>query len=115
MTTQTDTITPVMPPSVVLVTGGTGLVGAYVLRDLVMKGYTVKAIRRNINPPSFIDPAVHEKVQWITGDILDPVSLEEAMENTDAVIHSAAVVSFHPKNKQLLYSTNIEGTSNVVN
>lgn len=105
----------VIPPSVVLVTGGTGFVGAYVIRDLVEKGYAVKAIRRSENLPAFIDPVVYRNVEWIPGDILDPLLLEDAMEHCDAVIHSAAVVSFHSERRDELRSTNIEGTANVVN
>ena len=105
----------VHPPSSVLVTGGTGLVGAYVIRDLVERGYTVKAIRRNGFLPAFIDQKIFDQVQWLDGDVLDPCALGEAMENTDAVIHSAAIVSFHKKDRQQMFQVNTEGTANVIN
>src|SRR5690242_8844301 len=87
----------VLPPSTVLVTGGTGFVGAYVIRDLVYAGYTVKAIRRKPVIPFYIDADVLRQVQWIDCDILDTFALYEAIKNTDAIIHTAAKVSFHEK------------------
>ena len=99
----------------VLVTGGTGFLGAYILRELVEKGYPVRAIRRNDKQPFYISPSILEKVEWVPGDIMDTSSLEEAMEGVDAVIHAAAKVSFAGSDKHELFTTNIEGTANVVN
>lgn len=99
----------------VLVTGGTGFLGAYILRELVEKGYPVRAIRRSDKQPFYISPSILEKVEWVPGDIMDTSSLEEAMEGVDAVIHAAAKVSFAGSDKHELFTTNIEGTANVVN
>lgn len=99
----------------VLVTGGTGFLGAYIIKELVEKGYAVRAIRRHDKLPFYISPDVCGKVEWVSGDILDVVSLEEAMEGVDAVIHAAAKVSFSRKDRRELFHTNIEGTANVVN
>ena len=100
----------------VLVTGGTGFLGSYILQELISKGYAVRAIRRsNSAMPAWIDAAVLNKVEWVEGDILDVVSLEDAMEGIGSVIHAAAVVSFNNKDKNLLYDINTEGTTNVVN
>ena len=99
----------------ILLTGGTGFLGSYILAALVQQGYTVYALRRGSTTPHWIDAALLEKVQWITGDVLDIVGLEEAMENVDAVIHAAAMVSFNASERKELYQTNVEGTSNVVN
>ncbi|HVW62381.1 MAG TPA: NAD-dependent epimerase/dehydratase family protein [Puia sp.] len=99
----------------VLVTGGTGFLGAYILRELVEKGYAVRAIRRSDKQPFYITPSILEKVEWVPGDIMDTSSLEEAMEGVDAVIHAAAKVSFAGSDKHELFTTNIEGTANVVN
>ena len=67
----------------VLVTGGTGFLGAYILRELVEKGYPVRAIRRNDKQPFYISPSILEKVEWVPGDIMDTSSLEEAMDYAD--------------------------------
>lgn len=100
----------------ILVTGGTGFLGAYIIKQLVEQGHKVRAILRSSSKiPSFIPTAITDKVEWVNGDVLDVISLEEAMENADAVIHSAAIVSFQPGEKNAMFKTNIEGTANVVN
>ena len=99
----------------VLVTGGTGFIGAYIIKELVDKGYHVRAIRRSNKLPFFISPGILNKVEWVNGDVLDVISLNEAMQDVDAVIHSAAVVSFHKKERAQMYNTNVDGTANVVN
>jgi len=99
----------------VLVTGGTGFLGAYIIKELISKGYAVRAIRRGLTVPYFIDSSILSQVQWVEGDILDVVSLEEAMTGVESVIHAAGRVSYKPSDSALLYQVNIEGTANVVN
>lgn len=99
----------------ILVTGGTGFLGSYIIKHLIEKGHQVRAIRRNNKLPFWVDAAVFDKVEWVEGDVLDIVSLEEAMEGVEAVIHSAAVVSFLKKERKQMYQVNIDGTANVVN
>lgn len=99
----------------ILVTGGTGFLGAYIIKELIEKGYTVRAIRRTNKLPFFISSSLFEKVEWVEGDILDINSLEVAMEGIDTVIHSAAVVSFIKKERKNMYHVNVDGTANVVN
>lgn len=100
----------------VLVTGGTGFLGAYIIDELVKQGYAVRALRRNGSKlPSFIPQEIWEKVEWAEGDILDVISLQDALQNIDAVIHSAAVVSFSREDRQQMYQVNVDGTANVMN
>ncbi len=95
----------------ILVTGATGLVGSHLLKQLVANGQKVRALYRSSVP--VIEGA--EGVDWVRGDILDVISLEEAMVGVKQVYHCAAMVSFHPKKKAILHHTNVEGTANVVN
>lgn len=99
----------------ILVTGGTGFLGSYIIKNLVEKGHAVRALRRSSKLPFYISKTIWDKVEWIEGDILDVVALEEAMKGTSAVIHSAAIVSFTKQARAEMYHVNIEGTSNVVN
>jgi dihydroflavonol-4-reductase len=99
----------------ILVTGGTGFIGAYIIKALVEKGYRVKAIRRSNTLPFFIDAALLQQVEWVSGDVLDIVALENAMQDCDAVIHAAAMVSFTKEERMDMYKTNVDGTANVVN
>lgn len=93
------------------VTGGSGLVGSHLIRALINKNLRVRAIYRTEIP--FTSDS--DKLEWVKGDILDLISLQEAMEGVDEVYHCAAIVSFNPAEKKLLNKTNIEGTANVVN
>jgi len=98
----------------ILVTGGTGFLGSYIIKHLVEKGYAVRAIRRSNKLPFWIPASIFDKVAWIEGDVLDVVALEDAMQGVDTVIHSAAVVSFTKKDRAHMYQVNVEGTANVV-
>lgn len=99
----------------ILVTGGTGFLGSYIIKHLVEKGYAVRAIRRSNKVPFWIPSSILDAVEWVEGDVLDVIALEEAMEGVDTVIHTAAVVSFIKKDRQNMYQVNVEGTANVVN
>lgn len=100
----------------VLITGGTGFLGSYIIKALIEKGYAVRAIRRTGSRfPLYISREILDKVEWIEGDVLDVVALEDAMEGVDAVIHSAGIVSFAQKDRKKMYKVNVEGTANVVN
>jgi nucleoside-diphosphate-sugar epimerase len=100
----------------ILVTGGTGFLGSYIIKELIEKGYSVRAIRRATSQlPFYIPQGIFDKVEWVEGDILDVVSLENAMEGAAIVIHAAAVVSFIPKERKRMYQVNVDGTANVVN
>lgn len=107
----------------VLVTGGTGLVGAHLLLHLVENEEKIVAIYRNektIEKPKalfnqFEKEHLFSKIQWIEADILDISSLEIAFQNIDYVYHCAAQISFDPNDENLLRKVNIEGTANIVN
>jgi dihydroflavonol-4-reductase len=99
----------------ILVTGGTGFLGAYIMKELVEQGYAVRGLRRGNKLPAFIAPSIMDQVQWVEGDLLDVVSLENALQGIETVIHAAALVSFDPADRKALYKINIEGTANIVN
>lgn len=98
----------------VLVTGGTGLVGAYLLRYLVQQGYqNIRAIYRPGADRS-LTSAVNTQIQWIECDILDVVGLEDATKGVDQIYHSAAMISFNPKDSKEMLEVNVQGTANLV-
>ena len=107
----------------VLVTGGTGLVGAHLLLHLIENGESIRAIYRSLESIQktktlfslYKKEALFEKINWIQADITEVPSLEMAFENVDYVYHCAALISFEPKDEDLLRKTNIEGTANIVN
>jgi nucleoside-diphosphate-sugar epimerase len=98
----------------VLITGATGLVGSATARKFLAEGHEVFALYRQSSDRSLLAD-VESKIQWIEGDILDLSALEQAFDGMDFVVHTAAVVSFIPKDRKSMYKVNVEGTSNVVN
>ena len=76
----------------IFVTGASGLVGAHLIQSLLEKGKSVIALYRK-EIPLFKHS---DKVIWRQGDILDIISLEEAMQGATQVYHCAAIVSFVP-------------------
>ncbi|UQD55334.1 NAD-dependent epimerase/dehydratase family protein [Flavobacterium sp. K5-23] len=107
----------------VLVTGGTGLVGAHLLLHLIENGENVRAIYRKTESidktKSLFDlykkSSLFEAIQWMQADITDTPSLENVFRDVDFVYHCAALISFDPKEEDLVRKTNIEGTANMVN
>ena len=109
----------------ILVTGGTGLLGSHLLFDLVSTGHPVRAIKRktsNIEMVrkvfSYYSDKADEffgKIEWVEADIMDFVAISEVLEGIDIVYHAGAVVSFYPKDHEPMLKVNIEGTANLVN
>ena len=95
----------------ILVTGGSGLVGTELISQLLEKGNRVKAIFNHTPLPDLSN----ENLIPFRCDILDTSALEEAMQGVTHVYHCAAMVSFNKKNVRQLFRINIEGTANVVN
>jgi dihydroflavonol-4-reductase len=109
-----------------LVTGANGLVGSHLLVELVKQGKPaigllrdlekstdIKALFRLYFPNDFEEK--FNSLEFRVGDVTDIPSLEDALTGIDTVYHTAALVSFRKKDRDLLHKTNVEGTANVVN
>ncbi len=107
------------------ITGGTGMTGSYLLFKLAEKGYKLKALKRensDLNIPRKIFNALSEngeslfsKITWIEGDLTDYTSVSEIIKGSDFVYHTAAAVSFKPKDREMMLFNNVDGTANIVN
>lgn len=97
------------------ITGGSGLVGQWLLAALVGTGARVRASYRGVPPGTLPGGAAATAVEWLEGDILDPLFLQRAVAGVDVVVHAAAVVSFAPRAAAQLWQVNVDGTANVVN
>ena len=95
----------------ILVTGATGLLVPACLSCCCSREKKLTALYRNTIPAFPFSGKLH----WVKADVLEIDSLEEAMQNVQQVYHCAAIVSFNPKQKELLNKVNVEGTANVVN
>lgn len=109
----------------ILVTGGTGLVGSHLLYQLTLEDNAVKAIFRTDASLAavkkvfsyFTDDVEQQfsKINWIKADITDVPSLTNAFKDITIVYHAAALVSFDKKEYRKMRKINIEGTANIVN
>ncbi|MDF2437390.1 MAG: hypothetical protein K0Q95_1766 [Bacteroidota bacterium] len=109
----------------ILVTGGTGLVGTHLLYDLCKSGEKVRVLKRNNSNVSNVKKVFSyytsepekllSNIEWYDADLLDIYSLLEAMEGIDKIYHCAAMVSFESAHQTEMMRTNIEGTANMVN
>ncbi len=109
----------------ILVTGGTGLLGAHLLFELCQQHEHIKAIKRKHASTAltekvfgFYHPDPHTllaKIEWVEADITDYFSLETALRDVTQVYHCAALVSFRQKDAATMLHINTNGTENVVN
>ncbi len=110
----------------ILVTGGTGLVGSHLLFELCSQGRRVRALRRDGSNTELVKRLFHwydpdagerlfEGIEWAKGDLNDLVSLQELMQGVRIVYHCAAMVSFMPEDRQTMMKANVDGTANLVN
>jgi dihydroflavonol-4-reductase len=103
-----------MQPSI-FVTGGTGFLGAHLLRTLCAAGYTrIRALRRPSSRMDLINDLV-DRIEWVEGDLLNGFLLEDALQGVDWVFHSAALISFQKRDWALMRQVNGEGTELLVN
>jgi nucleoside-diphosphate-sugar epimerase len=109
----------------ILVTGGTGLLGSHLLFRLLEEYEVVKAtyrteasmeeVRYLFEHYSDNASSLFARIQWVKADITDVPAMETAFEGVTRVYHSAAMISFNPAAWEALKKTNIEGTANIVN
>jgi 3beta-hydroxy-Delta5-steroid dehydrogenase / steroid Delta-isomerase len=99
----------------VLVTGGSGFVGANLVTELLDRGHEVRSFDRAPSPV----PA-HPRLEVIEGDICDPETVAAAVAGVDTVFHTAAIIdlmggaSVTEEYRQRSFSVNVTGTENLV-
>ncbi|HEV7360772.1 MAG TPA: NAD-dependent epimerase/dehydratase family protein [Mycobacterium sp.] len=99
----------------VLVTGGSGFVGANLVTTLLDRGYSVRSFDRAPSPL-----AAHPKLQVLQGDITDKAICAQAVEGIDTVFHTAAIIdlmggaSVSDEYRQRSFAINVGGTQNLV-
>jgi len=111
----------------ILVTGGTGLLGSHLLLSLVREQKEVVAVKR---PTSDLDEVrrvfgyytgsadeleeLFGRIRWVDADLLNQADMVQVMEGIQQVYHCAGMVSFQPRDRQKMIRFNTDSTSSVV-
>jgi dihydroflavonol-4-reductase len=94
-----------------LVTGAAGFLGSHVTRQLVARGDDVRVLMR----VSSTNRAIADlSLEYVTGDLRDPASLDRAMRGVKRVFHVAADYRLWAKRSQDIYDSNVGGTKNLL-
>ena len=111
----------------ILITGGTGLVGSHILLHLIesknLRNGQIRAIYRDTDSiqktknlfAHYSKSTLFEVIEWFKADVTNVPLLEKAFEGIDCVYHCAAIISFDQKDEDKMRKINIEGTANIVN
>lgn len=95
----------------VLVTGATGFVGSWLVRELIHRGEEVRVLHR---PSSSLDDLKGLKFGSRLGDVTDLDSLIEACRGVDTVFHLAGVVGYSRAMRRVMEDVNVGGTKKVI-
>lgn len=94
-----------------LVTGAAGFLGSHVARQLVARGDDVRVLMR----ASSTNRAIADlSLEYVTGDLRDPASLDRAMKGVKRVFHVAADYRLWAKRSKDIYDSNVGGTKNLL-
>ncbi len=93
------------------VTGGTGFIGATVVRHLIRAGATVRVLARPHGDRRLLQGL---PVEVVEGDLTDEGSLRRLVRGCDRLFHLAALYSFWAPDLRLFYTVNVEGTRRVL-
>lgn len=98
----------------VLITGATGLVGSFLTRQLMADGHTIRATKRENSNLSLVSD-ISDQIEWIETDLSEAIFWDTHMMDIDAIVHTAAIVSFDKRWEKTMYKTNVKGTADLVN
>ncbi|MBT4412867.1 MAG: NAD-dependent epimerase/dehydratase family protein [Polaribacter sp.] len=108
----------------ILVTGGTGLVGSHLLYHLCLQNVAIRAIYRTKSSLENVKKVfryytenenLFSKIEWYQADITDVPKMIPAFSDVKHVYHCAAFISFNPKDYRKMRKVNIHGTAIIVN
>ena len=96
----------------VLVTGGSGFVGRYVVRELLAQGHMVRCL---VRPGSEGKLAAGEGVEVFAGDVLHPEEVARAAQGCEAAVHLVGIIREFPGRGVTFERLHVQATENVVN
>ena len=99
----------------VVVTGGTGCIGSFLVEELLKKGYCVRVPFRN-NNHGYLAP-IAQQIEWMDGDLSDPAFCRSLLYGATHLFHLAAYrrnIDFHKKNRDEILQKNLCMTKNLI-
>ncbi len=107
----------------IFVTGGTGILGSYLLLELVKRNEKIVAVKRKTSNTEkvfslfkrFNQEKLYENIDWIEGDLSDYEFLQSVLNRTEIIYHCAAMVSYDERQRNALFETNVEITKILLN
>src|SRR5437879_3491075 len=72
----------------IAITGGTGFIGRYILRQLAKAGHSLRCWYRPSSDRSGLDD-VNRSIEWLPGDLNDEHASHQLVAGCDAVVHAA--------------------------
>lgn len=98
----------------ILLTGGSGFLGAFVIQELLDKASPLQVKELRIFDLKPINGVEDSRVKYIQGDIREKKQISKACDGIDLVIHSAAVIDWGSRSKAEILDVNYQGTQNVI-
>ncbi|MDC8103497.1 SDR family NAD(P)-dependent oxidoreductase [Chryseobacterium sp. PTM-20240506] len=108
----------------ILVTGATGILGRVIVLELLKRGRTVRATKRDSSDLEEVKQSLKyysenaesyfNKIEWVTVDLHNKESLQNALKDVQEVYHCAAKVTYDPKKQKDVTQVNVEGTENII-
>ena len=105
----------------IVVTGASGYIGAWIVRDCVEQGYTVRACVRDAANPAKVDHLLklnsagfRGRVSLYEADLFKSGSYDQAFDGAAAVIHSGATVGFNRETPQEVYDGCFKENAHVI-
>jgi UDP-glucose 4-epimerase len=99
----------------ILVTGGAGFIGSFLVRELMSQGFEVRVLD-NLSTGSLSNlKEVLDSIEFIEGDIRDEITVEKAVRGVEAVVHLAALIDVAEsvEKPDLYFDVNAKGTFNL--
>lgn len=94
----------------ILVTGASGFLGEWIVRDLLKRGHSVRVLHRKNSDLSGLPSHIEKYV----GDVTHLDSLLPALEGIDGVFHLAGLIAYKKSERQRMYDINVGGTKNIL-
>lgn len=90
------------------------MVGTDIVKKIISQGKSVRVLKYRTNNFSHLKN-FDTHIEYIDGDLLDIISLEDALVGIEQIYHCAEIFSFNTNDEQKMFDVNIAGTRNLVN